>query len=230
MIIKGLQKLTLLDYPEHTACTVFTGGCNLRCPFCHNASLALNPASVDEIDEEKFFSFLRKRKGILDGVCITGGEPLINTDIENFILRIKQLGFKVKIDTNGTLPVRLKSVVENGLADYVAVDIKNSKKLYEITVGVSYFNTSPVEKTVDYLMNGNIPYEFRTTVTRTFHTENSMRELSEWIKGAKRYFLQNFVNSGDLINPQIEGYSPEEMQKMLDIVKPNIPSAQIRGI
>lgn len=230
MIIKGLQKLTLLDYPEHTACTVFTGGCNLRCPFCHNASLALNPASVDEIDEEKFFSFLRKRKGILDGVCITGGEPLINTDIENFMLRIKQLGFKVKIDTNGTLPVRLKSVVENGLADYVAVDIKNSKKLYEITVGVSYFNTSPVEKTVDYLMSGNIPYEFRTTVTRTFHTENSMRELSEWIKGAKRYFLQNFVNSGDLINPQIEGYSPEEMQKMLDIVKPNIPSAQIRGI
>ena len=230
MIIKGLQKLTLLDYPEHTACTVFTGGCNLRCPFCHNASLALNPASVDEIDEEKFFSFLRKRKGILDGVCITGGEPLINTDIENFMLRIKQLGFKVKIDTNGTLPVRLKSVVENGLADYVAVDIKNSKKLYEITVGVSYFNTSPVEKTVDYLMSGNIPYEFRTTVTRTFHTENSMRELSEWIKGAKRYFLQNFVNSGDLINPQIEGYSLEEMQKMLDIVKPNIPSAQIRGI
>lgn len=230
MIIKGLQKLTLLDYPEHTACTVFTGGCNLRCPFCHNASLALNPASVDEIDEEKFFSFLRKRKGILDGVCITGGEPLINTDIENFMLRIKQLGFKVKIDTNGTLPVRLKSVVENGLVDYVAVDIKNSKKLYEITVGVSYFNTSPVEKTVDYLMSGNIPYEFRTTVTRTFHTENSMRELSEWIKGAKRYFLQNFVNSGDLINPQIEGYSPEEMQKMLDIVKPNIPSAQIRGI
>lgn len=230
MIIKGLQKLTLLDYPEHTACTVFTGGCNLRCPFCHNASLVLDPASVDETDEEKFFSFLKKRKGILDGVCITGAEPLINTDIENFMFRIKQLGFKVKLDTNGTLPLRLKSVVENGLADYVAVDIKNSKKLYEITVGVSYFNTSPVEKTVDYLMGGDIPYEFRTTVTRTFHTENSMRELSEWIKGAKRYFLQNFVNSGDLINSQIEGYSPEEMQKMLDIVKPNIPSAQIRGI
>lgn len=229
MLIKGFQKLTLLDFPGRTACTVFTGGCNLRCPFCHNALLV---TELDDayFDEEEIFDHLKKRKGILDGVAVTGGEPLIQKDIERFLYEIKALGYPVKLDTNGCFPERLKDIIDLGLADYVAVDIKNSKAEYAKTVGVKDFDITPVEKTVNLLLGGAVDYEFRTTCVKGFHTEESIEALCNWIKGAKRYFLQGFVNSGELIDGSCEGLKKEEMEALLSIAKKIIPEAALRGV
>lgn len=230
MKIKGLQKLTLLDYPGKVACTVFTGGCNFRCPFCHNASLVLDPASAGAIAPDAFFSFLKKRVGILDGVCITGGEPLIHEDIDSFIAEIKALGYSVKLDTNGSFPDRLKSLVERKLVDYVAMDIKNSKAKYAETIGLSSFDLSKIEESVRFLLSGAIPYEFRTTVTREFHTAESLVEAAKWIIGCDRYFLQSFVNSGDLIDGGLTGYTKAEMEALADAVHPILPAVALRGV
>lgn len=229
MLIKGFQKLTLLDFPEHTACTVFTSGCNMRCPFCHNALLVTEPGG-DLFDEDEIFNHLKKRRGILEGVAVTGGEPLLQKDIERFLYDIKDLGYKVKLDTNGTFPERLKDILSLGLADYVAVDIKNSKEKYAETVGVKGFDITPIEKTVELLLEGNTDYEFRTTVVKHFHTAESITELCLWIKGAKRYFLQGFVNSGELIDGSCEGLGKAQMNELLECAKKIIPSASLRGI
>ena len=230
MRIQGLQKLTLLDYPEKVACTVFTAGCNFRCPFCHNASLVTHIPAEAEMTEEKFFQFLKKRKGILDGVCVTGGEPLLQSDIEPFIRQIKELGYLVKLDTNGSFPEKLKALVEQGLVDYVAMDIKNSISGYGRTIGLDSRYDESVKESVAYLLEGNVEYEFRTTVTRNFHQEADFEEIGKWIGGAKRYFLQGFVDSGDLIEQNIEGVSKEEMEMFLRKVKPYVPSAKLRGV
>ena len=230
MRIQGLQKLTLLDYPEKVACTVFTAGCNFRCPFCHNASLVVDIPKEPEITEEAFFSFLKKRQGVLDGVCVTGGEPLLQPGIEEFIGKIKELGYAVKLDTNGSYPEKLKNLVREKLVDYVAMDIKNSLDAYDVTAGIDHRFLRAIEESVAFLKEGHVPYEFRTTVTKDFHTRENFEKIGQWIQGAEKYFLQSFVDSGDLICPEICGYDAEEMKEFLNIVKTYIPNVRLRGI
>ncbi len=230
MRIQGLQRLTLLDYPEHTACTVFTAGCNFRCPFCHNASLVVDISEEPQMSEDEFFAFLQKRIGILDGVCVSGGEPLLQPDIEQFIRRIKDMGYAVKLDTNGSFPDKLIHLVERGLVDYVAMDIKNSPETYAITAGVEMLNIDSIKRSVSYLKEGHVPYEFRTTVVKHFHTEESFEEIGQWLAGTEKYFLQNFVNSGDLIGKNTRGCDEQEMREFLAIVKKRIPKAKLRGM
>lgn len=230
MRIQGLQKLTLLDFPERTACTVFTAGCNFRCPFCHNASLVVDIPKEAQITEEAFFAFLEKRKGVLDGVCVSGGEPLLQPDIERFLEKIKELGYAVKLDTNGTFPDKLKSIVEKGLADYVAMDIKNAPDTYAFTAGVEDAGMENIKKSVAYLLENHVPYEFRTTVVKNFHAKEDFEKIGKWISGTNKYFLQNFVDSGDLIGKRIRGCSEEEMKEFLATVQKYVPNAKLRGI
>lgn len=229
MLIKGFQKLTLLDYPGKTACTVFTGGCNYRCPFCHNAGL-VTKLDTEIISEGEVLSHLKKRQGILDGVAISGGEPLLQGDIEEFLQKIKELGYSIKLDTNGSFPDKLKSIIDKGLCDYVAMDIKNSKERYNETIGIDNFDISLMEKSVEILRGSDVDFEFRTTVTKNFHTMEDIEKIGEWIKGVEKYYLQNFVDSGNLIDSNVEGVSKEEMQLMLERIKKYVPTAEIRGL
>lgn len=229
MKLAGLQKLTLLDFPGHVACTVFTAGCNLRCPFCHNSELVLPERRPTLMDEEDFFSFLEKRQGILEGVCVTGGEPLLQKDIAPFLRRIKDLGFAVKLDTNGCFPTVLRSLVEDGLVDFVAMDIKNSPARYGQTAGIPDFDLTPIQESVSFLLSGAVDYEFRTTVAAQFHDEDSFRDIARWIAGAKRYALQEFKDSGDILTGGLTPCSPQQMQVFLSILKPHIPGAFLRG-
>lgn len=229
MEIKALQKTTLLDFPSKVACTVFTGGCNFRCPFCHNASLVLSPNEIPSYDTEDFFSYINKRKGILDGVCITGGEPLLNSDILHFIERIKKTGLAVKLDTNGSMPDALRSLVEAGVIDYIAMDIKNSREKYAQTCGLSIFPKG-VEQSVQYIMSCGVDYEFRTTLVKELHTVSDMENIGKWIAGAKRYFLQSYIDSGDILdNKNFSAHSKDELDVLLAAVLPFVPNAQIRG-
>jgi anaerobic ribonucleoside-triphosphate reductase activating protein len=230
MKIYGLQKLTLLDYPGKTACTIFTGGCNFRCPFCHNALLVTDIDSSDTYSEEEILNFLEKRKGLLDGVCITGGEPLLNADIAEFIAKIKDLGYKVKLDTNGTFPEKLKVLLEKHLVNYVAMDIKNSKEKYAKTAGIKDINLSDIEKSINILKSSDIDYEFRTTVVKEFHTESDIEKIAEWIKGAKGYFLQNFEDSGNLIGENLSAVEKPILYKMENLSKAFVKNTQIRGV
>ncbi len=230
MRLSGIQKLTLLDFPETVSCILFTGGCNFRCSFCHNASLALN-GNYPNISEEELFDFLKKRKGILDGVVITGGEPLIHNDIMELLEKIKELGYKIKLDTNGTNPKLLEEIVSSNLVDYVAMDIKNSPEQYGETVGIQNFDISAVERSKNFLMQNTVQYEFRTTVVRGIHEKEDLISLAKWIKNAKKYYLQQFKNSGDLINEAgLSSFSEEEIKKFADYVRPFVPSVQVRGI
>lgn len=230
MRIAGLQKLTLLDFPEKTACTVFTAGCNLRCPFCHNAGLVLRAQEAETISERDFFDFLSRRKGILDGVCVTGGEPLLQHDIAAFLKRIKDLGFAAKLDTNGCFPGRLQELIEQGLLDYIAMDIKNSPAKYPLTAGVDGLDVEAVKKSVSLLLAGKVPFEFRTTVVKGYHTPADMDAIGRWIAGAPRYFLQAYADSGDILVPGQEGLSGEEMEELLKAVRVHLPQAALRGI
>lgn len=229
MIIKGFQKLTLLDFPGRTACTVFTGGCNFRCPFCHNALLVTDMDDA-QYSEEEIFEHLERRKNVLDGVAVTGGEPLLQKDIERFLYEIKDKGYAVKLDTNGSFPEKLKDILQLGLADYVAMDIKNCKEKYAETIGLESFDLAPVEESIELLANSGVDYEFRTTVTANFHTPDDMERLAEWIKGTPKYYLQNFVDSGNLIDSSCKGVSKKEMEEMLCRVRVHIPGAELRGI
>ncbi len=230
MEIQGIQKMTLLDYPAKVACTIFTAGCNFRCPFCHNASLVTHVDAKNNIPEDEIFAFLKKRQGILDGVCVTGGEPLLQPDIEEFIRKVKELGFSVKLDTNGSNVRMLRRLVEQRLIDYVAMDIKNAPDKYGMTIGIEEYDMANIFESVELLMSGIIPYEFRTTVVRQFHTRGDFAAIGRWIKGAERYYLQSFVDSGDLIRPGLKGYTKEIMVQALEIVRRNIPNAELRGI
>ena len=229
MIIKGLQKTTLLDFPGKVACTVFTAGCNFRCPFCHNASLVISPNTSEVLSEEEIFAFLKKRRGILDGVCITGGEPLLQRDIEVFIQKIRDLGLAVKLDTNGAYPERLKSIIDRALVDYVAMDIKNSKEKYALTAGADV-DIEKISESVEILMSSDVDYEFRTTVVRELHSPEDINAIGKWIRGAKKYFLQSFTDSGELIGDGYSAHSPQDMGALLDIAKQYVPSAALRGI
>ena len=229
MDIKGLQKTTLLDFPGRVASTVFTGGCNFRCPFCHNASLVLAPTDISSIPEEEFFNHITKRKGILDGVCITGGEPLLQSDIIEFIKRIKEIGLAVKLDTNGSFPKKLKALIDDRLIDYVAMDIKNSPQRYAETCGLPKFPEG-VDESIDLLMGASIPYEFRTTVVKELHTMEDMIALAQRIKGAKAYFIQSFKDSGDILASGYSAHSEDFLREVLEKVREYVPSASLRGI
>ncbi len=224
----GITKLTLLDYPEHIACTLFTAGCNLRCPFCHNGLLVCGSAN-EPYDGETVLDFLCKRRNVLEGVCLSGGEPLLQNDVGEFLSRVKELGYKVKLDTNGTYPDKLRSLVDSDLVDYVAMDIKNSPERYAETCGRDV-NLRDVAESVRLLMTGKVDYEFRTTVTGTFHTQDSIRRLAETISGAKRYFLQQFVHSDNLIDGSVQGCSVETLKKYRDIARQYVSNTQIRGV
>ena len=230
MTIMGLQKLTLLDFPGKIACTVFTGGCNFRCPFCHNASLVIPSKLGAAMPTEEFFAFLEKRRGILQGVCVSGGEPTLMFDLEEFISRIKSMGFLVKLDTNGSRPEILKALVGKRLVDYVAMDIKNSPDMYPKTVGVTGFDVSPILESVEYLMSGAVDFEFRTTLVSGHHTEREMHLIGAWLKEAPRYYLQNFVDSGDLISDDVGGLDKNRTESLLNVLKSYVPNAEIRGL
>jgi len=227
MKINGLLKLTLLDFPGKTACTVFFGGCNFRCPFCHNASLVRGEG--EDIPEEEFFKYLSKREGIIDGVAVTGGEPILQPSLPDFLRRIKEMGFLVKLDTNGSYPERLRSLLEEGLVDYVAMDIKSSPEGYNRAAGCKV-DMEKVRESVELLLSDKVDYEFRTTVAKGAVLFEDMEGIGRLIHGAKRYYLQGFVDSGDILGEGAGAYSKEEMEEMLEAVKKYVPSAELRGV
>lgn len=229
MRIAGLQKLTLLDYPGRVACTVFTGGCNFRCPYCHNASLVL-PERMGE-EAEDVLRFLEKRRGILEGVAVSGGEPLLQPELPDFLRAVRAMGYSVKLDTNGSFPDRLRAVVEAGLVDRVAMDIKNAPERYAETVGVPALDIAAVARSKDFLLSDAVEYEFRTTLVRGLHTPEDVRAAAAFIQGAKAYFLQQYRDSGDVIAPQgLGAFSSGEMRELAELARPYVPSVQLRGV
>ena len=230
-IFTGLQKLTLLDFPGYVACTLFTRGCNMRCPFCHNASLVVRADEQKPYTHEEIMYFLKKRQGILDGVAITGGEPTLMPYLPDFMAEVRELGYKIKLDTNGTRPEVLRAVIERGLVDYVAMDIKNCRKKYGETIGFdSSYDLTPIDESIAVLMEGKADFEFRTTVSKTFHTPDDIKKIGEWLAGKEKFFLQQFKDSGDVIGEGVEGYSEDEMKALLDKILPFVPNAQVRGV
>ena len=230
MQICGLQKITLLDFPGLVACTVFTGGCNLRCPFCHNAPL-VTEARPESLAPEDFFSFLRKRQGLLDGVAVTGGEPTLHPDLPDFLAQIRELGYRVKLDTNGTAPQMLRQILQRGLADRVAMDIKNSPERYALTVGLPGFDIAPVRESARLLMESGVPFEFRTTVVKPLHRAEDFEAIGQWLRGSEEFYLQSYTDSGHVISPDgLSSYSAEELRGFADIMKKYIPNIHLRGV
>ena len=239
MIFGGIQKLTLLDYPEKTACTVFTIGCNYLCPFCHNVSLiveveeeqndAAQAHSNKMITESEVLEFLETRRGLLDGVCISGGEPLLQENLEGFIDKVKALGFLIKLDTNGSFPDKLERLVSTKKIDYVAMDIKNTPEKYAETIGLTEFDISPIERSMQILRTGTIPYELRTTVVRDFHTLDDLLSIARWIRLAQKYYLQGFINSDGVMQRGLKAYTEPEMQVFLGEIRRILPCAELRG-
>lgn len=221
--------MTLLDYPGKVACTVFLGGCDFRCPFCHNGTL-VDGSVPAELDDGALLTFLKKRRGLLDGVCVTGGEPLLRPDLEQLLCAIKELGFLVKLDTNGTHPGRLKELVERGLADYVAMDVKNGPAQYARTAGVPGLDLGAVRESVAFLLSGVVDYEFRTTVVKEFHDADSFREIGPWLAGAKRYVLQSFVDRDTVLCPGLHACSRVELETFAAVLRPFVPAVELRGI
>lgn len=221
--------MTLLDYPGKVACTVFLGGCDFRCPFCHNGTLVDGSAPA-ALDDGALLTFLKKRRGLLDGVCVTGGEPLLRPDLTELLCAIKALGFLVKLDTNGTQPDRLKTLVERGLVDYVAMDVKNSPARYAQTAGVPGLDLNAVRESVSFLLSGAVDYEFRTTVVKEFHDENSFRDIGLWLTGAKRYVLQSFVDRDTVLCPGLHSYSRAELEAFAAMLRPLVPTVELRGV
>ena len=230
MKIQGIQKLTLLDFPGKTACTVFLAGCNYRCPFCHNASLVTHIDLPPAMDEEEFFAFLARRKGILDGVAVTGGEPTLSPELPAFLARIRAAGYGVKLDTNGTNPAMLREILAQGLADYVAMDIKNAPDKYAVTVGTENWHEEAIRESTALLMGADTDFEFRTTLVAGYHTPADFERIGEWLAGDERYFLQSFVDSGDLIGGGLVGCSRTESERMLAVLRRYVPRAELRGI
>lgn len=229
MIIEGLQKTTLLDFPGLVACTVFAHGCNLRCPFCHNAGLVVRkPENI--ISQEELSAFLQKRKGILDGVCLTGGEPLAQKDAIEFIEFLRSFGYKIKLDTNGFYPERLKEVIDKGLVDYIAMDIKSSPEGYPKAVGVPDIDISPALESIKLIMASGIDYEFRTTAVKGLHLVSDFERIGDMIAGAKQYFIQQFIDSGDIIENGYSAFSGEETEKLIAAVREKVPNVKARGL
>ncbi len=230
MKICGLQKTTLLDFPGRVAATLFTGGCNFRCPFCHNSGLLSGDAEA-AYSVREILQFLEKRKRILEGVCITGGEPTLQPDLEDFIRDIRSLGLAVKLDTNGYRPDVLKALCQKGLLDYAAMDIKAGRDRYETAAGVCGLDMKRIDESIRFLLEGHLPYELRTTVVRGIHEAEDFRQIGPWIKGCRRYFLQAFKDSGDILVPQAyDAFSAEEMRAFMELVRPYAEEVSLRGI
>lgn len=230
MKICGLNKTTLLDYPGRVACTIFLGSCNFRCPFCQNSGLVVHPGQQPEIAQEEILDFLKKRKGILDGVCISGGEPTLSEDLPDFLQKIKRLGYEIKLDTNGSRPYTVKSLVKDGLIDMAAMDIKACPDNYRSLTGLLYPDMDSIFETVRFLMTGSIDYEFRTTVVKELHSEKDFREIGQWLKGAKAYYLQAYRDSEEVLQPGFSSYSLEELERFRSILQETIDLVEIRGI
>ena len=226
----GLQKLTLLDFPGRMAATVFTGGCNFRCSFCHNRSLVFLNENDGEISQDDILEYLSLRNKVLDGICISGGEPLLHPGIKSFIKKVRKLGLQVKLDSNGSNFEALKELIDEKLVDYVAMDIKNSPSKYSLTVGLQNFDLSEVEKSKNYLLENHVDYEFRTTVVKQFHEVDDFKEIGKWIKGAKRYYLQNFEDHGSCIVEGLSAVESTDLEKMKQVVQEYVEDVQIRGV
>lgn len=229
MVIHGLQKMTLLDFPGKVACTVFLGGCDIRCPFCHNAEI-LDASVPGEMDDAQFFAFLKGREGLLDGVAITGGEPLLRRELPEFMAKIRELGFAVKLDTNGSHPDRLRKILDEKLADYVAMDIKNSPERYAETIGISGFDITPVKESVSLLKEESTAYEFRTTCVAQLHDDASFQSIAEWITGAKNYFLQAFTDRDTVPFEGLSAPDAADMHRWAEIVRPYVKHVALRGV
>lgn len=227
MRIYGLQKLSLVDYPGKTAAVLFTGGCNFRCPFCHNFELVMNPG--EPMNDNEVFDYLKKRKGLLDAVVITGGEPLLHSDVAETVKEVKALGYPVKIDTNGTFPGRLAELLAQGNVDYVAMDIKNCREKYYLTAGADV-DLDAVEKSIVLLKNSGVDFEFRTTVVSQLHTEEDFVRIGQWIKGEEKYYLQRFKDSENVPYGNLTAPDDETMRSFLSAVQRFVPNAAIRGI
>lgn len=230
MQICGLNKTTLLDYPGRVAATIFLGGCNFRCPFCHNASLVMEPDSQPQLSLEEVLSFLKKRAGLLDGVCVTGGEPTLAPDLPDFLRKVKELGLLVKLDTNGYRPDVTKALINEGLVNHIAMDIKSSLSGYSLATGRPDLPVEPIMESISLLMNGTIEYEFRTTVVGGLHTEKDFREIGQMLKGCRAYFLQPFIDSGDILAKGFTAPSRDMLDICLRILKTTIPNAALRGM
>jgi len=235
MKISGLQKMTLLDYPGKVACTIFLQGCNFRCPFCHNSDL-LGGTGPDEISVEALMAFLKKRVGLLDAVCITGGEPTLQNDLDQLLEQIKALGYLVKLDTNGTRPAMVKDLVARGLVDYIAMDIKNSSEKYGHTAGVSQMDMTAIEETMQFLLQGTVSYEFRTTVVAQLHTAQDMESIGLWLKKLcpdrkpQALYLQSYTDRDSVLMAGLSAHSKEIMQEFKDILAPYADKVELRGV
>lgn len=229
MKLHGLQKMTLLDFPGRVACTVFLGGCDFRCPFCHNYEL-VDGSAPPIMEDSELFAFLEKRRGLLDGVAITGGEPCLRPELPDFMRRIRDMGYGVKLDTNGTHPALLRTILEEGLADYVAMDIKNRPEKYAQTVGLPAVDLAPVRESVSLLMHGGIEYEFRTTVVDEFHEADDFEAIGAWIAGARHYFLQAFTDRDSVPFGNLHAPSAEKLREYAAIARRHVPDTRLRGV
>lgn len=233
-MICGLQKMTLLDFPGKIACTVFLGGCNFRCPFCHNSELFMGKPEK-RMEDEEFFKFLKSRKGLLDGVCVSGGEPTLYKNLPEFLVRIKELGFLVKLDTNGSRPAVVRKLVEKNLVDYIAMDVKNSPAMYAQTVGLETMDLTPIEESLRFLIGGNVPYELRTTLVSQLHTEASIQDMGQWLQSLvtgmkpKKLFLQSFVDRDTVLFSGLSAPEPETTKGFAKILEPFADSVTIRN-
>lgn len=230
MEIHGFQKTTLLDFPGHVAATVFVGGCNFRCPFCHNGTLVLDPGSQPLVAEEEVFAYLEKRQGVLEGVCITGGEPTLQKDLIPFVRKLKDLDYLVKLDTNGYQPDVLKGLLSEGLLDHVAMDVKSSPAGYDAAAGISGLEQERVLESIRILKSCAIPYEFRTTVVKGIHRMEDIEEIGRLLQGCRAYYLQGFRESDNMIGEGYEAFSMQEMKKMAEIAGKYIPRVELRGV
>lgn len=229
MQISGLQKTTLVDYPGHVATTIFTGGCNYRCPYCQNSDLVLHPQNIKPYTEDQIFEHLNKRKNVLTGVCISGGEPTLQPDLKSFIKKVKDMGLCVKLDTNGSNPSLLKELVSEGLLDYVAMDIKHSRAKYASIACCPDFSLDAVAESVDFLKNGYVDYEFRTTLVKELHRESDITAIGVWLMGAKAYYLQPYRDSDSVISPGFHAHSGDELDTFVKILSAFLPMVKVRG-
>lgn len=230
MQIKGIAKLTLLDYKGYLAATLFTGGCNFTCPFCHNKDLVLYPNTIPTIPEDDIVQFLVSKQNQLEAVCITGGEPTLQQDLIPFIVKIRSLGYKVKLDTNGTAPDKIKYLLDNKLVDYIAMDIKNSFHKYTSTVGTESFSLDAINETIDCILTRNCNYEFRTTIMKELHSREDILNICKRIKGAKAYYLQPYHESSQVIHPIYSSYTKKELLNFVQIAKPYVQKCDIIGL
>jgi len=230
MTISGMQKLTLLDYPGITACLIFTQGCNFRCPFCHNKDLLEDEIKTEIVEEDEVFKYLKKRQGVLDGVCISGGEPLLQPDIESFVTKVKDMGFKVKLDTNGSSPSRLKRLLDKGLLDYVAMDIKNDFLDYDKTSGIQMINIENIKRSISILEESNVEHEFRTTIVKELHSLLGLEEICKYLGPNAKYYIQNYKDCDTVLKKGLSGFNTEELVSIQNKLKLTNPNVVVRGL